>query len=218
LKAIDIETISNIAMVDCLPEPEAPGNIKDPAKIAAAIEEKRRKQIDQMALSPLFGRICAYSTWGSLGGGYDVIDEVSDSAEIGLIERALEHLCITGDSMPEICTWNGFNFDIPFLFKRAMILKVALPSGCPGGKFFMKKYQTAPHCDVAQELCNWQTGAYMSLDVAASVILGEKKLDHDFTKFIELIESGKGEEIGIYCMKDSELTYRIYEEVAKYLF
>lgn len=215
--AFDIETIPNLSMVDCLPDPEPAGNIKDPEKIKADITAKKVKQINEMALSPLFGRICAFSWFGPESSGYKVMREVSDAEEILLIQEALQHFTITTTTVPSVITWNGHTFDIPFLIKRAILLSVDRPAGFPGLAFFSKKYSHVPHCDMAMELSGWGPKA-CSLDVAARTFLGEKKLDHDFSKFISQIEAGEQDQIGVYCMKDSELTYRIYEKASPYLW
>ena len=55
--AIDIETIPDVSMVDLLPEVVPSKALKDPAKIAADIEEKKRKQIDGMSLDPVFAKV-----------------------------------------------------------------------------------------------------------------------------------------------------------------
>lgn len=58
---IDIETIPNSGMIDRLPEVEVKtGNLKDPEKIAEKIAEAKAEQIGKMALSPLWGRVCAW--------------------------------------------------------------------------------------------------------------------------------------------------------------
>ena len=57
----DIETIPNTSMLDRLPKPKAAtGNLKDPAKIAEKEAAARAEQIEKMALSPLYGRICCW--------------------------------------------------------------------------------------------------------------------------------------------------------------
>ena len=59
--AFDIETIRNGSLIDRLPEPEVrTGNLKDPAKIAEKLAEAKAEQVEKMALSPLYGRVCAF--------------------------------------------------------------------------------------------------------------------------------------------------------------
>jgi predicted PolB exonuclease-like 3'-5' exonuclease len=215
--AFDIETIPNMAMVDCLPEPKIDSRLKDPAKIEAAKIDGKKEQIDDMAKSPLFGRICAFSWFGPESSGYKVMREVSEAEEILLVQEALEYFTITTTTAPAIITWNGHGFDIPFLIKRAILLSVDRPVGFPGLSYFTRRYSHVPHCDMMQELSGWDK-KMCSLDVAARTFLGEKKLDHDFSKFISQIEAGEQDQIGAYCMKDSELTYRIYEKASPYLW
>ena len=42
---------------DLMPDPQAPGNYKDPVKIAAAIEEKRAKQEQTAGRIPIYGKL-----------------------------------------------------------------------------------------------------------------------------------------------------------------
>ncbi len=217
--AIDIETIPDLNKVDCLPEPEAPGNYKDPEKIAAYKAEKKKEMVDKMALSPFTGKICSFALWGeeTIGNYVYTVKDTDDSSEIELIKDALEYFCIHSNYKPEICTWNGFKFDLPFLFKRAMLLKVELPAGLPSLKTFSKKYDISFHIDLAQEIEQWN-GGYMSLDQAARYILGDKKDEIDVCSFRDLILAGKSDEISQYNLKDAELTYRIYQACNRYIF
>lgn len=216
--SLDIETIPNLNLISLLPEPEPSANIKDPEKIAADIAKKKQAAVDKMALSPLTGRICSYAMYfDCLPPQWDVINEISDAEEINLINKILCNFVLTNTTYPTICTWNGHKFDIPFIAKRSMILNIDLPTGFPGFRYFMKKYSITPHIDLFQELCNWGT-EYISLNTASKMILGESKIDLDYTKFIELIESGKREEIGLYNLKDAELTYKLWVKMEKYIF
>jgi predicted PolB exonuclease-like 3'-5' exonuclease len=204
-------------LVDTLPEPEvALGSLKDPEKISAKIAEAKAKQVLGMGLSPFTGRICSAAYAGKYHG-YKSIDEISDAAEIDLINSVLEKFVTTQTETPHVITWNGFEFDMRFLFIRAMLLKIQLPSGCLGLSQFTKKYSRFPHTDLAKEFSGWGQKIY-KLDHIAGWLLGKKKADHDFSKFIELINTGKSSEIGIYNLVDAELTLEIYEKAAPYLF
>jgi uncharacterized protein YprB with RNaseH-like and TPR domain len=44
-------------------------------------------------------------------------------------------------SNPHVITWNGYAFDLPFVFIRAMLLNIPLPAGCLPLNTLCKKYQ-----------------------------------------------------------------------------
>jgi DNA polymerase elongation subunit (family B) len=219
LKAIDIETIPNPAMVDRLPEPEvALGNTKDPEKVAAKIIEAKQKQVEKMALNPFFGRICSFSSCGEKEKYFKTIPEISDAAEIELINHILESLVVGKPETNLIITWNGFSFDFPYIYKRAALLKIALPNQCRGLKFWTRKYQQEPHCDLMQELCGWGSTPATNLDLAGNLFLGRGKTQRDYSTYAELITKGEGDKIGIDNLCDTELTFDLYNTLSPYLF
>ena len=60
---------SDAYRTDLLPEPEAPSNYKDPAKIAAAVAAKKEKQEADARFSPFYGKlssICMLSPAGDV--------------------------------------------------------------------------------------------------------------------------------------------------------
>jgi DNA polymerase elongation subunit (family B) len=216
--ALDIETIPNGAMVEFLEPVEAPAKYKDPAKIQEYIKEKQEKQIGDMAKKPFTGRICSYAMHGESEDFFRVIPEISDAAEIELVTDILEKLKI-GDSEPNtLITWNGYNFDFPYIYKRAMILKIALPAGCPPLRWWVKKYACECHIDLMQELAGWQIENIISLDRAGKLFLGSGKTERDYQTYIELIKSGEGNKIGLDNLNDSQHTYQIYKILEPYLF
>jgi predicted PolB exonuclease-like 3'-5' exonuclease len=216
MTAVDIETIPNPAMEDSMPMPEAAGNLKDPEKIKADIERKRADQIGRMALSPLTGRVCCVSHWGE-DHGYAVMRTINDDEERLMISEAFCLFTMTGNYAPRIVTWNGHGFDLPFIYKRAMILRVPIPTGCYRLSAMVKRYSRAPSCDLMQEFAAWGKD-YTSLDIAARAILGKKKLDHDFTRFPQMIVDGASNEIGTYCENDARLTFELYQVISEYVF
>ena len=218
IKAIDIETIPNMAMVQYLPEPEAAGNIKDPEKIAADIAKKRVEQVGKMALSPMFGRICAYSIATANVYEADVMCAINDDEERRLIGRILGHLRLSHDDYPALVGWNCHAFDLPFIYKRALILGVELHGGIQPLSRMVRRYSRVPVCDLMQELATWDSQAKVSLDVAAKCILGKSKLDHDFSQFPAMIETNQGSKIAEYCLNDSKLTYELYQVCKTYLW
>jgi predicted PolB exonuclease-like 3'-5' exonuclease len=220
INAHDIETIPNESLLEFLPEPElALGNTKDPEKIEGKRQEAKNKQIEKMALNPYYGRMCSYSIHGEDKSEFKVIDEISDAAEIELINHALENLTIATPGNPNIVvTWNGYYFDIPYIYKRAALLRVPLPNFCPPMNYWLRRYSHEPHCDLELELCGWNQEKKNSLDDTGKRFLGRGKTERDYSTYIELIKSGKGELIGLDNLCDTTLTYDLYKYLAPYLF
>ena len=211
----DIETVKDVDMIDKLPDPKVKyGNTKDPGKRKIMDEKAKGKQVADMALNPFYGRICSYAIYGNEGriSKYSVLTEINDKQETNLIKDIFLEFANTNTTAPTIVTWNGEKFDMRFLYTRAVILGITeLPSGCVSFRTITKKYENENHIDLMTVLHNY--GVYGSLENAAYAILGEKKLDHDFDKFIELIETGRGDEIGRYNLQDAKLTYNLYKRV-----
>lgn len=217
--AIDIETISNPAMIDRLPPVEVKyGNTKDPAKRAVMDEEARIEQIEKMPLSPYTGILCCWSAFDSEHDESAIIDRIDSGREREIIEVLLsQFFAMKPAGTQKIATWNGNSFDLPFIYKRAMILGIDLHKLCvPPLSYWTKKYNTIPHCDVMQVYCEWS--GKMKLDDAAGMVLGERKIECDFRKFSEMITSGKSKEITDYCTHDAKLAFKLLEKANNYLF
>jgi len=216
--SLDIETIPNEDMIQYLPEPEVKtGNLKDEAKIQAKIEQAKEKQIADMALNPFFGRVASYSFVNSEGDTSSVIENpIDDKSESFIIECLLGLITGVIQSDNTIVTWNGNAFDLPFIYKRAMMLGVELPEDCPVLSQLTKRYTVHPHLDLALALNGWQN--YLSLNSVAMPLLREGKIDFDVTLIKSMIENGEGDKVLQYNRHDAELTYRICEKASKYLF
>jgi len=217
--ALDIETIGNPEAVPFLPEVKAHGRLKDPAKIAEDIAQKKADQVAELALDPLTGRVCAYATVGKLGA--DVaeyaasIDDADDENERKLIQ---EIMAILGIKDVRIVTWNGAGFDLPYVYKRALVLGVDPGHfGAPPLSAWTKRYNTDRHYDLMQIWGGWRD--FVKLDTVAGLVLRERKTEIDVTTFAELIKTGEGrEKIMGYCLQDTRLTWRLFERMNGFLF
>jgi DNA polymerase elongation subunit (family B) len=224
IAAFDIETIPNPAAAAFLPEPEAAKNLKDPAKIAADIAEKKQNQVSRMALDPLTGRICAYAmvSTGEAPGELSRFVEVlsgtpGDDDERAMVQAIMRAL---GSEDMRLATWNGANFDLPYVYKRALILGVdPAHFGAPPLSAWTKRYSTDRHFDLMQIWSNWGSHEYTKLDLVAGMVLGERKAEVDVTTFPEMLKTEAGcEAIASYCVKDTELTWRLFERMSGFLF
>ncbi|HUX57169.1 MAG TPA: ribonuclease H-like domain-containing protein [Bacteroidales bacterium] len=212
--AIDIETIPNPEMLHLLPEPEvALGNLKDPIKIEAKIADAKQKQIDNMALNPLYGKICCIGYYSEEDGKGCYID----NDETKIITNVMSEIFDAKNrNSTQIITWNGCNFDVPFIFKRALLL--GIPTTTYLG-MWVTRYSNTPHADLMQIWSNWSFQGYTKLDDMSSVLLGEKKIDIDFRTFPELMKTQGGmDAISEYCLEDCRLTYSIFKKFNGVLF
>jgi len=208
---IDIETYPNEDMIDKLPEPKIDSRLKDPAKIEAAREEGRKKQIEDMALNPLYGKIACVGHKKGEGGTGCVIGENEEQ----IVRTFFDKIIPFGQTgSPKIVTWNGMGFDVPFIYKRAMILGIK-PTMSMG--YFMRRYQTECHCDLMQVWMNWY--GYEKLDNVATALLGEGKQEFDVKTIKDLIITKSGQEtISKYCKQDVEITSKLFYKMANVLF
>lgn len=163
----DIETQANPENLALAPEPKAPGNLKDPAKIAAAIEEKRRDLIESAALDPDYGKVL------SIGISYQGEDEV-EVFVVGMkfpvgfhpetnepmawdVMTEADLLALFWDRFTLVrgaCVgYNIIGFDLPFLMARSMYLGVKIPY-IPN----LARFRVEPITDLYAIRYNWAPG------------------------------------------------------------
>lgn len=213
--AIDIETIPNLNLIDSLPDIDVKiGNLSDPLKIANKKDEAKKLQIKNMALSPFTGRICSCAIYGDGISDAMPLPYISDAYELAVIEFALSYL----NNSSWIISWNGKEFDIPFIYTRAMLLR-SDTMGCMPKSYWTNRYTTYPHCDLMLEFNGYKPyGEGFSLDWISGNTIGERKNPRDYSNYINLIECGKSYEIGIDNLTDARLTFLNFKLCEKYFF
>lgn len=204
--AFDIETIRNSARIDDLPAPEVKtGNLKDQTKISEKIAEARAGQIEKMALSPLYGRICAFVAITDKQTTRLCIDSDSDEAETRIVEAIFQSI-----SGRRIITYNGNNFDLPFVYRRSVLLGVdPREFGAPTLAEMTARHGNKHHVDLMNVWCGY--GSFEKLDNIAKAILGDHKIEIDFRLFPELIKTPEGRKTILdYCEQDVALTMKLW--------
>lgn len=113
---IDIETepLPIQKLQECMPEFEAPGNIKDPEKIKSAIEQKRQDWIDDSALHAERCRILCAGVWYS---GLDEPDIIEGEEKI-IITHLLGHIINAWGTMKILVGHYIYGFDLPVIIRR----------------------------------------------------------------------------------------------------
>lgn len=143
----DIETEVDPDAIQFMPEPQAPGNYKDEAKIAAYVEEKRAEQIERAALDADYGRIIAigFKVDDSITVSKSVFDERDESDLIKIFWN------FYASAQGVSCGYNIIGFDLPYLMRRSFALGIT-PSIIPN----LAKYRYHPTLDLMMVLYNWQ--------------------------------------------------------------
>lgn len=147
-----------------------------------------------------FGRICCI---GILKENDNKIlqKEVFSGSEKEILERFWE----TAADADRFIGHNIWAFDLPFIYKRSII------NGVKPKFLNMARYRNIPIYDTLQEWELWNFGKAQKLDTLAKVLgLPTSKDEMDGSMVWPYYKQGRIDEICKYCMKDVELTRKVY--------
>ena len=119
---VDVETCGLPNAADYL-EPVTPdARLKDPAKIEADIADKTAARLDRLGLDWNVGRIVAIGYWTEQRDtvAYVCQMEEDEQRELSVFWRHAKQRTIV--------TFNGRNFDLPFMIQRSRYLGIAHPT------------------------------------------------------------------------------------------
>jgi len=180
-----------------------PGNMSKADTIAKwEVETKPlaiNEAMDRTALDGGYGRIVAI--------GYKLRDEpsvvISGAEELSLLTD-FAAIPAHHDSLPIVVGHSCIGFDIPFLWKRAIIHGVRLPSWLP----FNPKPWSERVFDTMHAWCGGQ--AYVSLDELADILGVPRAETIPGGEVPRAFQEGRIDEIVAHCHDDIETTYAIY--------
>lgn len=180
----------------------APGNMKKKETIDKWFAENYQSELEnavkKTALDPLYGSVRMI---GCAIDDNEPVVFIDKAGESKMIESFFE---VIGKS-ERVLTIVGHNvqdFDIDFLWKRAVILGIKIP---PAFKEYRKRYSHYVF-DTMKEWAGY--GKYIKLDTLAKAILGESKSGSGEDSL-----SMTDEECAKYCAQDVELTRKIYKRI-----
>lgn len=185
----DLETqAAPLAQLNAImPQFEAAKNIKDDAKVAASIEEKKQAWIDDAALKATTGRVLAYTiAWNDQEPVVMHIDD--ETTEYDIIKAACADF---GKIISESGTAYGFNshgFDVPFLCQRACVVGIPIIRSYLTSRFRGRVYPHDSQIDIMREwLCGNPDYKGQGLDAVAKALglAGKTGSGKDFAKLLE---------------------------------
>lgn len=199
----DIETCSlpESELAPFIPTFDPPANYKDPDKIKAALDAKRKDWIESCALDPITGRVLAI---GMLVNGEFVL--ISEPATESTMLYEFWDAIQGGGIIHKLVGFNCFLFDLPFLIRRSWKLGLPVPFGVREGRYWNDRITDLR--DV------WQMGdrqASGSLDTIAKH-LGIGKKSGSGADFAKLWNENREQAIA-YIKNDLSLTAEIAKKL-----
>lgn len=195
---IDIETEPDPSALAHPPEFSAPSNYKDPAKIESYKSQAYEEWKDRMALRATTGRILCAGVKSILTGVE--IHEGNETDIVRSLVQVLDFVFLDGEIL---CGWNHSQFDLPFIYQRALILGVKIPERVFKPLERWNKWQF----QIADGMQIWAAGTkeYASLgDVARVLGCGSK--DDGISKNFGQVYHENREKALVHLRNDLEMT------------
>ena len=164
-------------------------------------EEDEEELFRKTSFDGTHGRICCIGViWENDAG--KIHKEVIKGEEKEILVR-FWHIAQTVDLF---IGHNLFGFDFPFIYQRSII------NGVKPRELSFARYRNSPIYDTQQEWCKWNgKESYKSLDTLSKVLgFPTSKDEMDGSQVWDYFQDGKIEDICTYCMKDVELTRKVY--------
>lgn len=194
-------------------------------KDEAAKNEKREDSIRYLSLYPFTAKVISIGMLNTETGkslvlfeSHENIEWSNDEKQIkykGLPEKEmLEQFWATAKKIDQLITFNGRNFDIPFLTIRSAIQKVK-----PSKNFITNRYDLAHHIDLLEQLTFYGLIKKFNLDFYCHSFGIESPKSKGVTgmDIKELYNAGKIKDIAIYCGEDIIATNELYKIWKEYL-
>lgn len=205
---LDIETIPcDEETRKNLPEISPPARLKTEKQIS----EWKKKLLPKLeeerfiltALNPNYGRIFCIGMF-LFDTEKDIYQALSlyGNQEKELLKEFWQKL--KENNYPYVITYNGLGFDLPFIWKRSVILDVQ------GTKEFnLRRYTTDYNYDIMAVWSNWDQRNFIKLN-ELSKILGVESKSGSGAEVHGMWQKSEYKEIAEYCMQDVFVTYQCF--------
>ena len=191
--------------IETLPAPEEKREILKEYHKSRVKDGKEKKSfeefLEQTSFDGAFGRIACI--------GYAINDnpsQVFSGDEKSILQKFWE----IAKSINIFVGFNVFDFDLRFIYQRSIILGVK-----PSVELSFIRYRSNPIFDVMFEWTKWNQKAVPSLNKLAKAfnLPTSKGGEVEGKNVAKAYEQGRIKEICKYCMKDVDLTRKIYKRM-----
>ncbi len=114
----------------------------------------------------------------------------------------------------KIISFNGRNFDLPFIMMRSAINKIK-----PTKNFLKNRYDSSTHIDLLEQFTFYGLAKKFNLDFYCKAFGIESPKSKGITGMDvkEMYKAGLIKDIAVYCGKDVQATYKLYKIWKEYL-
>lgn len=123
-------------------------------------------------------------------------------------EQIIKHFWQYISKAEKVITFNGRNFDIPFLMVRSAMLKIK-----PTRNLIKNRYDSSHHIDLLEQFTFYGITKKFNLDFYCYSFSVESPKSKGITGMDvkELYKAGRIKDIAIYCGEDVRATYELYK-------
>lgn len=191
-------------------------------------ELKKRKEdeaIRYLSLYPLTAKVVAIGMLNTETEHSMVLYEDSEEEEWNSENDEVQYCSYSEEKMlynfweyakiaDAVITFNGRNFDLPFLMMRSAILKIK-----PTRNFIRKRYDNKSHIDLLDKFTQYGITKKFNLDFYCQSFGIESPKSHGVSGMDvkELYNAGRIKEIATYCGHDVAATYKLYKVWEEFL-
>jgi hypothetical protein len=194
---------------------------KDFEKRTHAEEDAKR----YLSLYPFTARIVAIALMNTETENEMVLYEGEEKDEYAVEEKNVKYRPMNEEKMiknfwqyvskaEKIITFNGRNFDIPFLMIRSALNKIK-----PSRNFIKNRYDSTSHIDLLEQFTFFGLTKKFNLDFYCHAFGIDSPKSKGVTGMDvkELYKAGRVDEIAVYCGEDVKATYALYKIWNEYL-
>lgn len=126
----------------------------------------------------------------------------------------LEYFWTCIEKVEKVITFNGRNFDIPFIMLRSAMLKIK-----PSKNLLKSRFDSTNHIDLLEQFTFYGITRKFNLDFYCHAFGIESPKSKGITgmEVKELYKAGRVKDIAIYCGDDVKATYKLYKIWNEYL-
>ncbi len=190
-----------------------------------AKREKEEEAIRYLSLYPFTAAVVTIAMFNVDTGKTLVLYNDSGEEERIFDEKSIKYKSLSEKEMlktfwsyakqsKQIISFNGKQFDIPFLMLRSAMNKIK-----PTKNYIKNRYETKEHIDLIDKFTFMGLTRKFNLDFYCKSfgIKSPKASGITGMDIKELYRSGKVKEIAIYCADDVRATYELYKYWQRYL-